>query len=48
MSNSGKNVLLNLPDRTHAEGIGASFSSHFPVDNFQVLQTYWVCCRKLF
>ena len=39
-SQSGKNVFLNLPDGTYAERLGASFSSHSPADNFQVLQTY--------
>jgi NADPH:quinone reductase-like Zn-dependent oxidoreductase len=34
MSCSGKNVRLNLPDLTHAEGIGTSFLSHSPADTF--------------
>jgi len=32
-------VLLNLPDMTHAEGIGTSFSSHSPADNFSETQS---------
>ena len=31
-------MILNLPDVTHPEGIGSSFSSHSPEDNFSETQ----------
>jgi hypothetical protein len=33
---------MNLPDKTHNEGIGTPFSGHSTAANFQVLQIYWM------